>query len=102
MSHTMRSRFFFGNLALFTLAALLLVPIAGLAQQPKKELLLNGLKVLMFPDAASDKVSVRIRVHSGSAFDPQGKEGLMQMLTSNFFPTEAAKEYFKDDLGGTL
>jgi hypothetical protein len=102
MSHTMRVRFFFRNFAASTLAAMLLLPIVSTAQQPKKESLLNGLKVLMFPNTASDKVVVRIRVHSGAAFDPQGKEGLMQMLVSSFFPTEAAREYFKDDLGGSL
>ncbi|MFZ1700237.1 MAG: pitrilysin family protein [Pyrinomonadaceae bacterium] len=69
---------------------------------PQKEDLLNGLKVLMWPDAKADKVSVRIRVHSGAAFDPQGKEGVMQILASNIFPNAAAKEYFSDDLGGSL
>ena len=75
--------------------------LAG-AQQPKKESLLNGLKVVMFPDTASDKVVVRIRLHSGAAFDPQGKEGLMMALAYNLFPTDAAKEYFRDELGGSL
>lgn len=69
---------------------------------PKQEKLLNGLKVLMWPDAKADKVSVKLRIHSGSAFDPQGKEGLMQMLADNLFPNEAAREFFKEDLGGDL
>ncbi len=69
---------------------------------PKQEKLLNGLKVLMWPDAKSDKVAVKIRVHSGSAFDPQGKEGLMQMLADNLFPNEASREFFTEDLGGNL
>ncbi len=82
------------------LLAALAVP--AFAQQPRKESLLNGLKVLMFPDPSSDKVWVRIRINSGSAFDPQGKEGLMQLMAANFFPTDAAKEYFRDELGGSL
>jgi hypothetical protein len=41
-------------------------------------------------------------VNSGSAFDPQGKEGLMAALANNLFPTDAAKEYFRDELGGSL
>lgn len=69
---------------------------------PKQQQLLNGLKVLMWPDKTSDKVSVRIRVHSGAAFDQQGKEGTMQLLSDNLFPNAAAKEFFVEDLGGGL
>ena len=38
----------------------------------------------------------------GSAFDPQGKEGLMKLLAANVFPNAEAKEYFADQLGGSL
>jgi len=69
---------------------------------PKQEKLLNGLKVLMWQDAKAEQVWVTIRVHSGSAFDPQGKEGLMQMLSDNLFPNEASREFFKEDLEGDL
>jgi zinc protease len=69
---------------------------------PRQEKLLNGLKVLMWNDPQAEKVSVKIRVHSGSAFDPQGKEGVMQMLADNIFPSESAREFFADDLGGSL
>lgn len=69
---------------------------------PKKESLLNGLKVLMWNDDKADKVTVKIRIHAGSAFDPQGKEGVMQLLADNIFPNEAAKEFFTEDLGGSL
>jgi predicted Zn-dependent peptidase len=69
---------------------------------PKQEKLLNGLKLLLWSDAKADKVAVKIRIHSGSAFDPQEKEGLMQMLADNLFPNEASREFFKEDLGGDL
>lgn len=69
---------------------------------PKQEKLLNGLKVLMWSDAKADKVTLKLRIHSGSAFDPQGKEGLMQMLANNLFPNEATRDFFKEDLGGNL
>ncbi len=69
---------------------------------PKKESLLNGLKVSMWSDAKADKVSVKIRIHAGSAFDPQGREGVMQLLADNIFPNEAAKEFFTEDLSGSL
>ncbi len=69
---------------------------------PKQEKLLNGLKILLWPDTRANKVSVRIRVHAGSAFDPQGKEGVMQLLADNIFPNEASREFFTEDLGGGL
>src|SRR6187399_3315409 len=70
---------------------------------PKQEKLLNGLKVLMWSDAKADKVAIKIRIHSGSAFDPQGKEGLMQMLANNLFPNEqASRDFFAEDLGGSI
>jgi predicted Zn-dependent peptidase len=70
--------------------------------QPRKDVLLNGLRVLTFNDAKDGKVWIRLRIHAGSAFDPLGKEGVMQMLAMNVFPTEAAHDYFSQDLGGGL
>lgn len=75
---------------------------SSFAQKPRQEQLLNGLKLLMWSDAKADKITVRIRVHAGSAFDPQGKEGVMQMLSDNLFPNVAAFEFFETDLGGSL
>ena len=69
---------------------------------PRQEKLLNGLKVLMWSDSTSDKVTVKIRIHSGSAFDPQGKEGVMQLLADNLFPNQASRDFFAEDLGGGL
>lgn len=69
---------------------------------PKRETLLNGLKVLMWPNAAENRVTVKIRIHAGSAFDPQGKEGVMQLLADNIFPNETIREFFAQDLGGGL
>lgn len=92
-------------IALIVLILLSLVAPAIFSQTlpaPHKEQLLNGLKILLWQDAKAEKVTVRVRVHSGSAFDPQGKEGVMQMLADNIFPNEAAKEFFTEDLGGSL
>jgi predicted Zn-dependent peptidase len=69
---------------------------------PRQEKLLNGLRLLMWSDPAANDVKVSIRLHSGSAFDPQGKEGVMQLLAENIFPTAASKAYFAEDLGGGL
>lgn len=87
-------------LLLLSLAAPALFPQGKMA--PREEKLLNGLKVLMFNDPKADKVTVRVRLHSGSAFDPQGKEGLMKLLAENLFPNPAAREFYKEDLGGDL
>jgi len=56
----------------------------------------------MFSNPASDKVSIKVRIHSGTSFDPQGKEGVMALLADSFFPTDASQEFFKEDLGGSL
>lgn len=69
---------------------------------PRQERLLNGLKVLMFPNPGADKVSIKVRIHSGTSFDPQGKEGVMALLADSFFPTEVSQTFFKEDLGGHL
>jgi hypothetical protein len=69
---------------------------------PRQEKLLNGLKVLMWNVPRADKVTVKIRLHSGSAFDPQQKEGVMRLLADNIFPNEGAREFFTEELGGSL
>ncbi|MEO6334962.1 MAG: insulinase family protein [Pyrinomonadaceae bacterium] len=69
---------------------------------PRQEKLLNGLKLLMWTDPAAADVKVSIRVHSGSAFDPQGKEGVMQLLADNIFPSADSKAFFSEDLGGSV
>lgn len=69
---------------------------------PRQEKLLNGMNLLVWNDPNASKVSVKLRVHSGSAFDRQGKEGTMALLADALFPTDAAKEFFTEDLGGSL
>ncbi len=69
---------------------------------PKQEKLLNGLKVLVWNDPTADKVTVKLRIHGGSAFDPQDREGVMQLLSDSFFPNIESREFFADDLGGSL
>ena len=75
---------------------------SAFAQTTRQEKMLNGLKVYLSPDVNADKTSVSIRIHYGSAFDQQGKEGTMKLLSQGIFPTDAAKEFFTDDLGGSL
>lgn len=80
---------------------------SGIAQRPgsstpRQEKLLNGLKILAWSDPAAEKATVKIRFHGGSSFDPQGREGVMQMLSDSFFQTAEAREFFTDELGGSL
>ena len=69
---------------------------------PRENKLLNGAKMLVWSDKTSNKVTVKIRIHSGSAFDPLGKEGTMQLLSDILFPTDSTKEFFTEDLNGSF
>jgi len=96
----------FQKFCIFCLSFLILTGFT-LAQKPgsttpRQEKLLNGLKVLMWNDPSTDKVTVKVRVHSGSAFDPQDREGVIKLLSDSIFPNVAAKEFFADELGGSL
>lgn len=73
-----------------------------LSDSPKTDTLLNGLKVYIWNRVASPLVQVKLRIHAGAAFDPQKHEGVMRLLAENIFPNEAAREFFKEDLGGEL
>ena len=101
----MKFRFLFPKLGIILFAASAVLSLSAqksAVRAPKQEKLLNGLKVLMWNDPSADKVTVKIRIHSGSSFDPQGKEGVMKLLAEDIFPTAESREFFKDDLGGDL
>src|SRR5678816_2885435 len=99
--HTLLSKTQLSNLVLPLLIALTAASAFSQSPSPREEKLLNGLKLIMFDAPASDKVTLKVRIHAGSAFDPQGKEGLMKLLAANIFPNPEAKEFFTD-LGGDL
>jgi zinc protease len=106
----MKKKNVFSKVILLIFAVLLVISLLAPAifsqraelREPRQEKLLNGLKVLMWSDPRAEKVSLRLRIHSGSAFDPQGKEGVMKMLAENIFPNTHAMEFFADELGGSL
>lgn len=85
--------------ALFASAATVALAQPG---APRDERLLNGLRLLVWNAPGSNKVSVKTRIHSGSAFDPLGKEGTMKLLSEILFPNDAARDFFREDLGGDL
>lgn len=69
---------------------------------PREERLLNQMRLLVWSNPNSPKVNIKIRIHSGAAFDPQGKEGVMQLLADILFPDNSLKEFFREELNGNL
>jgi predicted Zn-dependent peptidase len=90
-------------LLIFTaLFALVTSAQAQAPAQPYQEKLLNGLKVLVWNTPSSDKVTLKLRIHAGAAFDPKDKMGTMALLADIMFPDEQTFNYFKEDLEGEL
>lgn len=69
--------------------------------QPRRENLLNGLKILMWR-VPGDRVELLLRVHSGSAFDVEGKAGSMALLAESLFPDPETRQYVAEELEGRL
>lgn len=95
----------------FTLAALLLImtfgllPAATSAQslpEPEREQLLNGLRVLLWNRPGDSNVYLKLRIHSGAAFDLAGRSGMMALLSDALFPDPTTREYFTEELGGRV
>jgi zinc protease len=89
------------------LSALLLslAPLAAAARQgapePRREQLLNGLRVLLVNRPGDAGILLKLRVHSGAAFDIAGKEGSMALLGDALFDEET-RRYVTEELGGRL
>src|SRR5262245_30640958 len=69
---------------------------------PETQELLNGLKILFWPQPGSSNVLVKLRIHSGSAFDLSGKAGEMALLGDLLFPDPETIDYFTEQMGGKL
>lgn len=76
--------------------------IAQPATIPESHELLNGLKILFWPKPGSPEVLVKLRIHSGSAFDLNGKAGEMALLGDILFPDPATIDYFTEQMSGKL
>ncbi len=87
----------------FTLSG---VPVFGHAIQslpePRREQLLNGLKILLWNRPGEAQVMLKLRIQSGAAFDLEGKAGLMTLLGDGLFPDPAVRRYVTEDLEGRL
>ena len=91
--------------------ALLSLSLAGLfatgsraqsAPEPERETLLNGLRILYWNQPGNPDVLLRMRIHSGAAFDLADKGGTMALLGDAFFPDASTREYVTEELGGKL
>src|SRR5215210_8760437 len=70
--------------------------------EPHREQLLNGLSVLIRERAGDANVLLKLRIHSGAAFDLAGKAGTMALLSDMLFPDQTTRDYFTEELGGRL
>jgi zinc protease len=70
--------------------------------EPTREQLLNRLTVLFWQRSGEPNVLLKLRVHSGAAFDLAGKGGTMALLGDIFFPDPITREYVTQELGGQL
>jgi zinc protease len=95
---------FLGNAArAICLLALLHATVPAQApMEPERTRLLNGLRVLIWPRSGDQDVLLKLRVHSGAAFDLVGKAGSMALLGDILFPDPATREYFTEEMQGRL
>jgi predicted Zn-dependent peptidase len=70
--------------------------------EPRREQLLNGLRVLILNRSGDSQVYLKLRIHSGAAFDLVGKSGTMALLSDALFADPTTREYFVEDLGGRV
>lgn len=101
-----RTRFFFRAALVLLYASLTVAPARVAAQatppEPRREQLLNGLRILLVQRPGERQAVLKLRVHSGAAFDLSGKEGTMALLADALFPDPATREYVTGDLQGRL
>lgn len=84
------------------LTALQPVVSAQVPPEPEQTRLLNGLRVLLWRRPADKEVLIKLRVHSGAAFDLAGKAGNMALLGDLLFPDPTTREYFTEEMQGRL
>jgi zinc protease len=105
MSLTFLTNSFPKSLVILCVAALTCgasAPVYGQVADPEREQLLNGLRILVWHRPGDPDVLLRLRIHSGAAFDVAGKAGQMAILGDILFPDASTREYFNDEMGGRL
>ena len=93
------------TILIYLFAVITLSAVSTSAQatvEPQREQLLNGLRILFWPRLADQDVLIKLRIHSGAAFDIAGKAGQMAILSDILFPDPATREYFTEEMSGRL
>src|ERR1044072_9616970 len=90
-----------GALAALLLLCTGLLNVSAQAPQPRREKLLNGLRILLLARPGDQNVLIKLRVHDGSAFDLANKEGMMAVLADAMFAAQP-REDVTAGLGGPL
>jgi zinc protease len=85
-----------------TLSVLWGLAVHALAQEPQRNQLLNGLRVVHLLKPGEQDVLIKLRIHSGAAFDLAGKEGTIALLGDILFPDPNVREYFTEEMQGRL
>jgi len=70
--------------------------------EPEQKRLLNGLRIKLWARPSDQDVLLKLRVHSGAAFDLAGKAGTMALLGDILFPDPTTREYFAEEMQGRL
>ncbi|HUF03607.1 MAG TPA: insulinase family protein [Aridibacter sp.] len=96
------SRFITCGLVLMFAVTSAIVAQDGMPDRPRSEKLLNELDVVIWSTAGTDRVTVRLRIHNGAAYDPRGKAGTFALLGDILFPEQGVRDYFREDLDGDV
>ena len=75
---------------------------AQVPMEPEHARLLNGLRVLIASHPGDQNVLLKLRIHSGAAFDLAGKAGEMALLGDILFPDPTTREFFTEEMQGRL
>lgn len=70
--------------------------------EPRREQLLNGLKLVMLHRPDDPQVFMKLRVPAGASFDLANKEGMMRLLADAMFPDKSTFAYAGEELEGRL
>ncbi|HEV2915458.1 MAG TPA: insulinase family protein [Pyrinomonadaceae bacterium] len=101
MFRAVKAGFFLIFLSLAACSQAALGAVQGVPE-PKRDQLLNRLNVLVWQRAGDPDVLLKLRIHSGAAFDLAGRAGTMALLGDALFPDQTTRDYFTEELGGRV
>lgn len=107
-SHSHKTRRTKSHFVAILLLIGLCLPVTQAAAQiagtpaPRREQLLNGLRLLLLHRPNDPQVILKMRINSGAAFDLVGKEGLMTLLSDALFSDPGTRQYVTEELNGQL